>query len=143
MNNLKFRAWHKELKKMYTVYSMTFDSESADWIVLMNDKDELITDNGNITEWPDQAGFLSEHIELMQWTGLKDGNRKDVYEGDIIKSENENETWQIVWLKKWTQFQCQKIGMAIIHEHLDFIIYDEGAKVIGNIYENPELLTSS
>lgn len=83
--------------------------------------------------------FNYKDIELMQYTGLKDKNRKEIYEGDVVK---------VFTNKEW------RIGI-IIYEHSGFTIdvtnnkelkygrtsiIENLTEVIGNIYENPELL---
>ena len=81
------------------------------------------------------GGFCTtEH--LMQFTGLKDKNGKEIYEGDILSSWDTNfeVTFNnsVYWVKGISKLKA-------------FMLYDfmkqEGHEIIGNIYENPELLT--
>jgi len=60
---------------------------------------------------------------LMQFTGLKDKNGEEIYEGDIVKEDNG--TLLEVWWASGTWMGCARY---------------EYCEVIGNIYENPELL---
>lgn len=70
-----------------------------------------------------------EHI-LMQYTGLKDKNGKEIYEGDIMISEFSSEKVIVEW---------KDLGDAGATYGVGFNAY-EGDEVIGDIYSNPELI---
>lgn len=87
----------------------------------------------------------------QQCTGLKDKNGKLIYEGDIIKTKffgktdnnghnfNDFEIFDVVWYKGSYQFNNQKrpyYPLRFCYE------YPDKFEIIGNIYENPELLES-
>jgi len=121
MREIKFRAW--DGKKMYS-------------------PDELIQvgNEGCTTGYYDGSGCpkYSDH-ELMQYTGLKDKNGKEIYEGDIVLHDG---------------LPGAKNGRSIVFEDCCFMIKGKtpsddwhvgrysglNTEVIGNIYENPELL---
>jgi len=74
---------------------------------------------------------------IMQYTGLKDKNGKDIYEGDILNHNYENYKGK-VWFSDGCFFTgCEGFGSQTINE-LD----TEWVEVIGNIYENPGLIES-
>ena len=86
--------------------------------------------------------FEDEKVKLMQYTGLKDKNGKEIYEGDIvkiIKSEGYGEYYEQV---KYTgkieycvsEFRVQPLNLRLSDETIIEI------EVIGNIYENKNLL---
>ena len=90
--------------------------------------------------------FQTDLMALMQYTGLKDKNRRSIYEGDIVKMH------QVVLSPDdkigWVEYTAQ-YGYSILFgnrrcRQSDWA-NDEGAKyeVIGNIWENPELLETS
>lgn len=129
-DRFKFRVWHKKRKKMYDV--LHFHTQT--W------------DNGG--EWVTAKGFniitqQDIHIQvepkdgvIMQCTGLKDKNGKLIYEGDIVKFKTElfGKPKQIIW------DECHYILKDTFIILCDMEIKQFGLEIIGNIYENPELL---
>ena len=83
----------------------------------------------------------------MQYTGLKDKNNKEIYEGDIVKegkfndvSDNDKEKdvlYIIEWREKSLGFGWKQV-IPVLTGGLDL----KKSEVIGNIYENPELVSA-
>lgn len=71
-------------------------------------------------------------FELMQFTGLKDKNGKEIYEGDILEYVE----------RDWNKLKDLTVRCDVVFEDGAFkpSIDPENSEVIGNIYENPELL---
>lgn len=79
---------------------------------------------------------------IEQYTGLKDKNGKEIYEGDIISFENEKAHAGVLWLDGKAMFGIKWLGCGI-EDEFDFDNWDicrGPIEVIGNIHENPELL---
>jgi len=137
---IKFRVWDKT-KKLFIpddVYAILNPTSFDAFGVMIKDWDD----------YREGEYFYDNAQELIQFTGLKDKNGKDIYEGDIVRIEyhNTSEICGIEWgyysdgeyvdnVECWvagTEPLSDKGGLWGSPKH-DY-------EVIGNIYENPELL---
>lgn len=127
----KFRVWDKRGKEMWKVATLHIEDEYADLF------------KTNIYEKPfDNPWAKFEDLILMQSTGLKDKNGVEIFEGDVVKNSND-EVGYIAFLQ-------QEAGFVVVLKKSDYRLghrntgesysHAMGHKVIGNIYENPELL---
>jgi len=122
---IKFRAWLKEDKKMVNVETIDFTDKSIQYL----EKNEFI--NAYLLR---RVSF--DDVELMQYTGLKDKNGKKIYEGDIVVLNNiENDNMCIV---RYEHSSYRLEGWSL-RENLSNV-EDSFLEVIGNIYENKNLL---
>lgn len=81
----------------------------------------------------DDQWYSLGDVELLQFTGLLDKNGKEIYEGDMVKTKR-----NAVYAVEWTSFEDSTMGYG---EGVGFNIHeDDNCEVIGNIYENPNLL---
>ena len=114
MREYKFRAWDSLAEKMYS------------WTELLNKNLK------NIFTIPEQCGY-----DLMQYTGLKDKNGKEIYEGDIIKCSFYPD---FIFEIKFTEL-CWYMRKIPTSEHIKLsdVLYED-LEVIGNIYDNKNLL---
>ena len=123
----KFRAWHNELGRMMLVKTMFFFANELEELEL---NDSVMNDY--IPAYPDE-------IELMQSTGLHDKNGKEVFVGDIIKCTRG--CLHEVYLEK--EYGGKYIGgmPAVYLKGIKKGYAWTGAEeILGNIYENPEML---
>lgn len=123
-----FRAWLKEEKEM-------IDVDEIHWY---RGKFEFIGDGITFQR-------LANEVELMQSTGLKDKNGKEVFEGDIVTNgieiediKNHQTLGFYTVLDDREYFLSSGISVEDFEEYADE--FSQIAKIIGNIYENPELL---
>ena len=120
MRDIKFRAWDEEKKEMYYDYDQ-------------NIKCLKIGESIHQFIW----GVGHTYKTLMQYTGLKDKNGKEIYEGDILKM-----TWGN-YLNGVIKFN-NKYGYYSFNSRTseyDFIeTQSDEYEIIGNIYENQDLL---
>ena len=129
---IKFRAWLKEEKKMVNVETIDFSEKSIQHL----EKNEIID------AYLLRTTFL-EDIDLMQYTGLKDKNGKEIYEGDILKYNFPYDgRLKHISLVKFVETEAS-FGIKDIYGNeipLYRITANNYFEVVGNIYENPELL---
>ena len=113
---IKFRAWDSARKKMFT---------NPEWVSFRVDfSGELKASNYH-------PNGDEQRLAVMQFTGLLDVNGVEIYEGDILECE-EHFYYEISWHNKHCCWWVSDVG------GLDEL--PPSAKVIGNIYQNPELL---
>jgi len=152
MREIKFRAWDKINEKM--IYSNGeidyFDGDGIEGGAM----ETIFLDMwGNVEKYIHTTGGTNEvkminDAEIMQYTGLKDKNGKEIYEGDILKVELRSKDNYIGRVDfNYGQFWCVKHnGYGGTGYDFDFLCnkdrYSKTAiiEVIGNIFENPELL---
>ena len=120
---LECRAWSVKDKKMYYVeYGEGFFETNGSWWAVSKDEAE-------------RAGSFCNDI-LMQFTGLLDKNGTKIYEGDIVNVICRFDRANMVVCYENCQFVL-RISEKIGYKHLVDMM---NLEVIGNIYENPELL---
>lgn len=125
----KYRVWDKELQTMLDVSLLDFK------------KGVLVGEHWEFGE----TNFMSfDEIVLMQSTGLKDKNGKEIFEGDVVGMRNPRDRRQIgmfqvvrVANSPMLGLLCKKLTTEIFNLYEHMRNYYE---VKGNIYENPELL---
>jgi len=120
---IKFRAWDEDKKKMLDVQAITY------W----NQNPEIDEPCECEQAVQDHTGQWYRMFVLMQYTGLKDKNGKEIYEGDIVKHCDYNPT--TVEFLDGRFFPLVMCKGNFIQEHKP-----ESFEVIGNIYESPNLL---
>ena len=120
MRDIRFRAWDKEDNKMY--YGISLCSQDSG----------IHPNNG---DWDDTCDL--EDCCIMQYTGLKDKRGKELYESDIISHSAYKQNYQIEYIPDAGGYVVKS------HNHTCPLtaMCQKYLEIIGNIYENPELIT--
>ena len=129
MREIKFRAWDKRIKKMCHVLAVDFLNRVVS------------TDVG--------FGTIDGDIELMQFTGIRDKNGVEIFDGDVVRipddwdtfGTNAGESYEVIFKNG-----AYRLKPKYNHRAGGFLCTDEDmalVKIIGNIYENQELLESA
>ena len=121
MREIKFRIWDKDRKVMANVSNIDFLTGQ----VQMNGDGNMHSER-----------VSGDKVILLQYTGLKDKNGVEIYEGDIVECFNDGLSEVL--------FRKGSFGMfTYTSKGVDFYTFNEVygfCEIIGNIYENPELL---
>ena len=125
MNNreIKFRAWDIEQKRMSLPFVL------SDFCLKWQDGD---------IDMPIEFGVSKNRIVIQQYTGLKDKNGKEIYEGDIISGEfYDTEYHHSETIKAEVVFNNGAFNIAHSEWHKPSL------RIVGNVMENPELIKNN
>lgn len=122
MREIKVRAWYKPYKQMCQVESLRFDGNGVYIAVLIEES------------FYDRRLVEADEIVIEQFTGLKDRNGTEIYEGDILIDDS-GEPIEY-WVVKFSDggFVGERTGVA------EPLFELTNLEIAGNIHENPELL---
>jgi hypothetical protein len=118
MREIKFRAWDKLNKEMFNVEIIDFQEK------------KVYRDTVSYRKFND--------IELMQYTCLKDMRGKEIYEGDILFESFGEKYYKVVFENG--SFRAEFEGDFEEHSFDLIDVVAQSCEVVGNIYENPELM---
>jgi len=127
MNDVKYRAWDYKEKRMVKVLAIDWEHQTISYEADINHEG--------------MSGFERcyhqplENFELLQFTGVKDKNGQEIYEGDILKNSF-GSLYEVKWVSSMTSFMCSPLKVVYEVRHLDNL----DTEVVGNVFENTELL---
>jgi len=125
MREIKFRAWDKKENKMQQVAQILYGHEASNYPL-------------SVDFFRSVKSRSIKDIELMQYTGLKDKNGVEIYEGDIVMIYDARESESFPMFSEKVIFEKGKFMTEG-----EFDLYDTdnySYELIGNIFENKELL---
>jgi uncharacterized phage protein (TIGR01671 family) len=145
MREIKFRAWIKKESRMAEVQNLSQNGKS----IVVDDSDMDGAYNRH---------FGKEKYELMQYTGLKDKNGKEIYEGDIIAGYKGDFVHNVIGVVKYcglsfvfegtTEENRYEISGGKGNNYWRYTVTNSSVKelpeieIIGNIYEHPHLINA-
>jgi len=141
---IKFRAWDTELQKMCDVVRIDLAKPYNDICYELE-----YEDNGKYPK--NTYSVIEDKCHIMQYTGLKDKNGKEIYEGDILDSKTDAQIY-VNYNTEWGYYEAIDTQEKEVQEdddlkfmHVNYgllsnCLQDGEYEIIGNIYENPELI---
>jgi len=169
MRENKFRAWDEQRKVMHFDFQFIKSGEEGnDWIIFTSDRQPLGWEEIRIEGKPHPFNnpYFAQQLKIMQYTGLKDCKGREIYEGDIISYPDTESDYVDVGIGvglKCAEMSCYGFAPVVFALGTFGLDCDGGEslgrgfhsfewitdtygftfkelEVIGNIYENPELM---
>ena len=130
-------AWHIAEKKMCKVQLINFDGGA--FLVGVDKEDDYLCDGGkSYVVAPTNGRFCDfDEFELMQYTGLKDKNGVEIYEGDIVKWSHLGGEKYVIY---YNESECHFFAKPTDEDEIESYLDSTHMEYVGNIHENPELL---
>ncbi|WP_431030097.1 YopX family protein [Lysinibacillus sp. LZ02] len=143
MREIKFRAWDKKTKELFPVHELTYGRNGGHLTTVKgythDEKDIWNVYGGHFMMYANAPRYV-----LMQYTGLKDKNGKEIYEGDILTDNGDEGPIFVEYSQEHAGFVfVDKFDVQGPTLYTPKEISYEIFEIIGNIYENPELLEVS
>ena len=122
MRDLKFRAWHWfRMDYVDVLINAEWKLEEPDWDCAWTSK-------------------VSGNYIIMQYTGLKDKNGKEIYESDLLEYPDSYVWTDEASIAEIIYWESMRLEGVWIDCYIDYNSF-KNCEIIGNIYENPDLLT--
>lgn len=146
MREIKFRAWISDASVLSDINRIESNFEGPKWLHTLKPVDRPY----EFKRYGQSSKRIAAHrAVLMQYTGLTDKNGVEIYEGDILEyispeeDEPPRDKYVVEWFghgftaARWKKGAPQRQGID------GLVDCDQDMRVIGNIYENPELLEAT
>lgn len=129
---IKFRAWREDV-----VVTEPYGRNSFEQKFMENDIDDMKT--REFASFEEKGCVKAHRVDIMQYIGVKDKNGKEIYEGDIVRTNN-GRLCKVVWFSS-PQYQGWDLeAIETKNPPPDKNRLWEDLEVVGNVYENANLL---
>lgn len=132
MREIKFRAFDPSTNDMFELGVLELDSNRG------HDYYNFYEGYSGVTVYFDPKHGEAQKSALMQYTGIKDKNEVEIYEGDIVKTGTDK-LMVIGWSERFASFVIMRDGWAFQHWFGE-AMEGKDCEVVGNIYQHKELL---
>lgn len=130
--DIKFRAWFRPTDEYKADYVDRYGKELPDLEVEYYTEEVFLDDS-----WVNIENY-EQPIVFEQYTGLKDKNGKEIYEGDIMRYDAID--YKVLWADYYAGFETKRLNSPWNNAGLTLHFLASVGRVIGNIHENLELL---
>lgn len=133
---IKFRAWDERAEVMHEDFRfIKSGNEGNDWIVFTSNRQTLQEENPHPLSNP----YFQDQFKVMQYTGLKDANGVEIYESDVVYVAGRgnckveiSSTYGVIFID----------SNGFENPYIDCVAELDYPTVIGNVFQNPELLNA-
>lgn len=133
MREIKFRAWEEVNKVMHLDFRfIKSGDEGNDWLIFTSDKQTL-----QDKHHPFDNPWFQQQFKIMQYTGLKDANGVNLFEGDVVSVAGTGSA-EVKICPAYGVVFSDKDGFE--RHYIDCIAEGDHPTIVGNIYQHPELL---
>lgn len=132
MRELKFKAWDKEKNEWYEPIHEAYKGKL--WELMIGFSGDLLA---HTTNGISHESIFKDRYVLTQYTGFKDKNDKEIYEGDILQDDWRSLRYEVRF-EKGSFIITGEGRVSSFRDNSD--IFQNRMTVIGDIYNNPELI---
>lgn len=131
----KFRVWDKKEEKFIETDSYTQVVITSNGLIFLSHTESVLFSEASMER------LNAEDVELVQYTGLRDVNGTEIYEGDILICDPNHPNVRVMRTVEYIVNEYEGVGFKpMIDQYYDNGCLYEEYVIVGNIYENPELL---